>query len=160
MLHLGCHGWVASSGPGQSHLMLAEGEKLPLDAILRQARDRPVSAAGGLVSLAACRSDLTAAEYDEALTLSTAFLAAGAVSVVGSRWEIPDSATSLLMFMFHLRVARYHDSPRDALRLAQLWLLNPDREPPDEMPGELAQRACRLRLRDITAWAGFVHQGQ
>jgi hypothetical protein len=79
---------------------------------------------------------------------------------VGSRWEIPDSATSLLMFMFHLRVARYGDSPRDALRLAQLWLLNPDRKPPEEMPGELAQRARRLRLRDITAWAGFVHQGR
>jgi tetratricopeptide (TPR) repeat protein len=160
VLHLGCHSWVANSGPGQSHLVLAEGGKLPVDAILNQAKDRPVSAPGGLVSLAACRSDLAAAEYDEALTLSTAFLAAGAVTVVGSRWEIPDSATSLLMFMFHLRVARYGDSPRDALRLAQLWLLNPDREPPEEMPAGLAQRARRLRLRDITAWAGFVHQGR
>jgi len=161
VLHLGCHGWVASSGPGQSHLVLAEGEKLPVDAILRQAKDRPAGAPGGLVSLAVCRSDLAAAEYDEALTLSTAFLAAGAVTVVGSRWEIPDSATtSLLMFMFHLRIARYGDSPRDALRLAQLWLLNPDREPPREMPDELAQRARRLRLRGISAWAGFVHQGR
>ena len=160
VLHLGCHGWVGSSGPGQSHLVLADGQELPVDAILRQARDRPVSAPGGLVSLAVCGSDLAAADYDEALTLSTAFLAAGAVTVVGSRWEIPDRATSFLMFMFHLRLARYGDSPRDALRLAQLWMLNPDREPPEEMPGELAQRARRLRLRDITEWAGFVHQGR
>jgi CHAT domain-containing protein len=140
--------------------VLADSEKLAVDAILRQARDRPVSAPGGLVSLAVCHSDLAAAEYDEALTLSTAFLAAGAVTVIGSRWEIPDGATSLLMFMFHLRVARYGDSPRDALRLAQLWMLDPDREPPEEMPDELAQRARRPRLRDITSWAGLVHQGR
>jgi hypothetical protein len=159
VLHLGCHGVVAGSGPGQSHLVLADGE-LAVDAILRQAADRPVSAPGGLVSLAVCRSDLAAAQYDEALTLSTAFLAAGAVTVIGSRWEIPDGATSLLMFMFHLRVARYGDSPRDALRLAQLWMLDPDREPPEEMPDELAQRARRPRLRDITSWAGLVHQGR
>jgi hypothetical protein len=160
MLHLGCHGKVIGSAPGQSHLLLADGQELRVDAILRQAKDRPPNAPGGLVSLAACSSDLAAAEYDEALTPATAFLAAGAVTVIGARWEIPDGATSLLMFMFHLHMTRNGSSPRDALRSAQTWMLNSNREIPGEMPRELAELVYDSRLRDITAWAGFVHQGR
>lgn len=160
MLHLGCHGKVVGSAPGRSHLVLAGRQELRVDAILGQAKDRPVSAPGGLVSLAACSSDLATAEYDEALTLSTAFLAAGAVTVIGSRWEIPDSATSVLMFMFHWRMTNYGDSPRDALRLAQAWMLDPNREIPEEMPHELIELIDDSRLRDVIAWAGFVHQGR
>jgi hypothetical protein len=160
MLHLGCHGNVIGSAPGRSHLVLDEGEPLPVDAVLGQARDRPLSAPGGLVSLAACSSDLTTSEYDEALTLSTAFLAAGAATVIGARWEIPDGTTSLLMFMFHVRMIKYGDSPRDALRLAQAWMLAANREIPEEMPAELAKLIRDSRLRNVIAWAGFVHQGR
>jgi tetratricopeptide (TPR) repeat protein len=160
ILHLGCHGRAIGSAPGQSHLLLANKQKLRVDAILRQAKDRPLNAPGGLVSLAACSSDLAAAEYDEALTPATAFLAAGAVTVIGARWEIPDGATSLLMFMFHLYMTRDGNSPRDALRLAQTWMVNSNREIPEEMPRELAKLVYDRKLRDITAWAGFVHQGR
>ncbi len=160
VLHLGCHGNVIGSAPGRSYLVLADREELRVDAILGQARDRPLSAPGGLVSLAACRSDLALSEYDEALTLSTAFLAAGAVTVIGARWEIPDSSTSLLMFMFHLRMTKHGETPRDALRLAQAWMLNPNRKIPEEMPAELVRLIRDSRLRDIIAWAGFVHQGR
>jgi len=160
MLHLGCHGVVADSAPGRSHLLLAENTELRVDAILQQARGRPPSAAGGLVSLAACSSDLAADEYDEALTPATAFLAAGAVTVVGARWQVPDAATTLLMFMFHYFMTHRAYSPRDALRSAQLWMLDPARIPPAEMPTELATSARRARLADVTAWAGFVHQGR
>ena len=160
MLHLGCHGVVADSMPGRSHLLLAEDQELRVDAILQQASGRPPSAAGGLVSLAACSSDLATGEYDEALTPATAFLAAGAVTVVGARWQVPDAATTLLMFMFHYFMTHRAYSPRDALRSAQLWMLDPARIPPAEMPAELAKRAGRARMADATAWAGFVHQGR
>lgn len=112
------------------------------------------------MSLAARSSDLTTSEYDEALTLSTAFLAAGAVTVIGARWEIPDGSTSLLMFMFHLRMIKHGDSPRDALRRAQEWMLNSSREIPGEMPDELVGLIVDSRLRDVRARAGFAPQGR
>jgi CHAT domain-containing protein len=151
---------VADSAPGRSHLLLAADTELRVDAILQQASGRPPSAAGGLVSLAACSSDLAADEYDEALTPATAFLAAGAVTVVGARWQVPDAATAQLMFMFHHFMTRRAYSARDALRSAQLWMLDPARIPPAEMPPELAVSAGRTRMADVTAWAGFVHQGR
>jgi tetratricopeptide (TPR) repeat protein len=160
MLHLGCHGAVVGSAPGRSHLVLAGMQPLPVDAILRQARGRPPRAPGGLVSLAACTSDLTAAEHDEALTPATAFLAAGAVTAVGARWQIPDDSTSLLMFMFHFLMVAHGHQPRDALRLAQLWMLAPDRVAPPEMPPELVKNAADPQLAKVIAWAGIVHQGR
>ena len=160
MVHLGCHADVVGSAPGQSYLLLAGERKLMIEAILRRASGRPAQAPGGLVSLAACRSDLAAGEYDEALTLATAFLAAGAVTVVGARWEVPDRATSLLMFMFHHFMTSSAASPRDALRLAQLWMLDPGRAAPPEMPAHLASHASRRDLADVVAWAALTHQGR
>jgi tetratricopeptide (TPR) repeat protein len=160
MVHLGCHADVVGSAPGQSYLLLAGHEKLMIEAILRQAAGRPPLAPGGLVSLAACRSDLAAEEYDEALTLATAFLAAGAVTVVGARWEVPDGATSLLMFMFHHFMTSGGAEPRDALRMAQLWMLDPARAAPPEMPEHLARHAAGTELADIATWAALTHQGR
>jgi hypothetical protein len=160
MLHLGCHADVTGSAPGRSFLLLAGQQKLMIEAILRRARGRPPRAPGGLVSLAACRSDLAAEEYDEALTLATAFLAAGAVTVVGARWEVPDAPTSVLMFMFHYFMATRAASPRDALRMAQLWMLDPARAAPPEMPEHLARHATRPDLAEVTTWAALTHQGR
>jgi CHAT domain-containing protein len=151
---------AADSAPGRSCLLLAQDQELRVDAILRQTSGRPPNAPGGLVSLAACTSDVAAAEYDEALTPATAFLAAGAVTVVGARWLIRDSHTTLLMFMFHYFMAHHACSPRDALRRAQRWMLDPRRIAPPEMPPELASRAGASGLAKVIAWAGFVHQGR
>jgi hypothetical protein len=159
MLHLGCHGRV-SSAAGRSRVVLAGGQSLTVEAVLRQAARRSPMAPGGLVSLAACRSDLAAGDYDEALTLATAFLAAGAVTVAAARWEIPDDATSLLMFMFHHFMISAGDPPREALRRAQMWMLDPHRSAPAEMPPYLAEFADRPELTDLTAWAGIIHQGR
>jgi hypothetical protein len=114
LLQLSCHGFSEAT-PMASHLLLAgpEGDpaagQLTVAQILRQAYQQdPGGRAepGGMVVLAACVSDMTPADYDEALTLSTSFLAAGAVSVVGSRWEVSGGTTPLLMFMFHHFLAR------------------------------------------------------
>jgi hypothetical protein len=160
VVHIGCHANVVGSAPGQSHLLLAGYEQLRVDAILKHARGRSPGMPGGLVSLAACRTDLAAEDYDEALTLATAFLAAGAVTVVGARWEIPDRASALLMFMYHYLMVRGGHPPRDALRLAQLWMIDPQRVAPAEMPPLLAEKARLVRLANLTAWAGFTHQGR
>lgn len=160
MIHLGCHANVVAGALGESFLSLANGEKLTIEDILRRANGRVPTAPGGLVSLAACLSDLAAHEYDEALTLSTAFLAAGAVTVVGARWELPDEESSLQMFMFHHFMTADGHSPRDALRLAQLWMLDPHRRPPLEMPAVLASRAGNPGLSEVSAWAALTHQGR
>jgi tetratricopeptide (TPR) repeat protein len=160
LLHLGCHGLVSGSAPGRSCLLLAGDRELRVDTILRQAAGRPPNAPGGLVSLAACTSDAAMAEYDEALTPATAFLAAGAVTAVGARWPVGDAATALLMFMFHYFMTRRACSPRDALRSAQLWMLDPGRTAPPEMPPELAGYTRRRSLDKVMAWAAFAHQGR
>ena len=159
LLHLACHAVAARSFPGESHLVLARGQKLMLDTVLRHASGRPAAAAGGLISLGACGSDLAVADSDESLTLATAFLAAGAATVVGARWELPDGPSALLMFMFHYFLSTAAGSPRDALRQAQLWMMDPHRVTPPEMPPHLADEAASPELAEPVAWAAVTHQG-
>jgi CHAT domain-containing protein len=129
---------------------------------LRQAREAPRGAGearGGLVILAACLTDVTEADYDEALSLATAFLAAGACGVVAARWAVPDSATLLLMAAFHHFLNAGPADPAHALRAAQLWMLDPDREIPAAWPDWLGQRA-RAGLTRAWTWAAFTYQGR
>lgn len=81
LLHLSCHATLGSTAEA-SRLKLTE--HLPIDTVLRDAAHRALNTPGGTVVLTSCISDLTAVDYDEALTLATAFLAAGAVTVIGS----------------------------------------------------------------------------
>ncbi|GII61461.1 hypothetical protein Skr01_15460 [Sphaerisporangium krabiense] len=171
LLHLACHA-STGAGPESSHLKLApappqdagddapDHEPLPASRVLRRALGRPPDAPGGLVVLSACETDRTPGAYDEALTLATAFLAAGAATVVGSRWEVGDLRSAGLMFMFHHHLAAA--APADALRAAQLWMLDPDRPYPDTMPPELREelRHSSLDLARPDAWAAFTHQGR
>jgi hypothetical protein len=157
-LHLGCHA-VAGQTSDQSKLRLAGGD-LTLSVILAQARARTHDSPGGLVVLAACTSDLSVADHDEALTLASAFLAAGASGVVGARWQISDVRTALLMFMLHRHLVRHPAaSPADALRAAQLWMLDPARSVPQEMPRLLADEVGNHDLADPHSWAAFTYHG-
>ncbi|MGW2545681.1 CHAT domain-containing protein, partial [Kitasatospora sp. NPDC001574] len=125
--------------------------------------DRPAATgavrAGPLVVLSACETDLSTRDHDEALTLATAFLAAGAKDVVGSRWTTRDGASALMMAVFHHHVAVTGLSPADALRAAQLWMLDPRREPPESLGGELRREAAHPHLDRLPLWAAFIHQG-
>jgi CHAT domain-containing protein len=163
VLHLGCHARTGKSAD-QSRLILARKEcrpeELPAGRILAQAQSRGAGMPGGLVVLGACLSDLSETDHDEALTLASAFLAAGSKCVVGSRWEVNDLHTALLMFMLHRHLVRHPgDSTADALRAAQLWMLDRQRRAPPEMPEPLASQAGRPELADMTAWAAFTHTG-
>ncbi len=162
VLHLACHARPSGNSPLDACLLLAQPEsgsgRLPVGEILRQARGRPPGAPGGLVVLDACVSDHTTGHFDEALTLSTAFLAAGATGVVGSRWEVPDSLTGLMMYVFHDRL-RTGATPVRALREAQLWLLDPDREVPADMPRAVADILHDGDPAALELWAAFSCQG-
>ncbi|MFF5017832.1 CHAT domain-containing protein [Streptomyces sp. NPDC001165] len=154
VLHLACHASVAENARRSAHLTLHDGQ-LAAEEITGAGGDRL-----GLVLLAACRSHVSGRGHNEAYSLATAFLAAGARSVVGSLWPVPDEATSVLMFLTHHFLRTHGEPPARALRRAQLWMLNPDRELPPELPEFLAERARGIDPHDLSAWAGFTHLGR
>jgi len=134
---------------------------VPVRRILREARTRALSASGGLVVLASCLMDVTEADYDETLTLATAFLSAGAGGAVAARWRVPDAATACFMLTFHRYLnSRYPDDPAAALHATQLWMLDPGRCTPDDWPNELRRQVERQDLAGPQAWAGFTYQGR
>jgi CHAT domain-containing protein len=134
-----------------------DGKWLPLPDILAQARDRAPDAPGGLVITSACLTDITLADYDESLTMATAFLAAGATAVIGTRWPVDDDTTLALSIRVHQHLKDGHD-PAEALRRAQLDLLRPG----PELRSSLGPRFAATddaRLSHPASWAGHVHHG-
>jgi hypothetical protein len=156
--HLACHAFIEDS-PARTHLLLAGMQKLTVGDLLAGARGRRPGAPGATVSLAACTTNLAGRQHDESLTLATAFLVAGAASVVGSLWQVPDLRTSLLMFMTHHYLNEAGEAGGDALRRAQLWMLDPQRQVPASMPAALAGLVHSTDLTAPHGWAGFTHQG-
>jgi tetratricopeptide (TPR) repeat protein len=181
MLHFGCHGRAEVP---VLHSRIRLGDDYPdaesdgklrenllrVGDILRQARAwrsgrRAAASSCGLVVLASCLSDVTNADYDEALTLATAFLSAGVGGVVAARWRVTASTTALLMAAFHRYLNTGADPPR-ALRNAQLWMLDPGRDVPGHWPRELRAEAELAGdpdgpdLVSPAAWAGFAYQGR
>ncbi|MEV8017836.1 CHAT domain-containing protein [Streptomyces sp. NPDC086554] len=158
VLHLACHAAVARNERGTAYLSLHGGE------LAAEELTEALSGGGrgrlGLVLLAACRSHVSGRGHNEAYTLSTAFLVAGARSVIGSLWPVPDDATSVLMFLTHHFLRAEGEPPAKALRRAQLWILDPGRELPPELPSLLRERAAALDPDDLSGWAGFTHLGQ
>lgn len=152
LLQLSTHG-TARPGP---RLQTKDGW-LPLASVLEQARNRPPDAAGGLVITNACLTDGTADALDESLTLATAFLAAGATAVIGTRWPVDDDTTAILSLRLHhhLHAGR---SPAEALRRAQLDLLRPSEEMRATLDPHLAAVGS-ARLSHPAGWAGQVHHG-
>ncbi|WP_432071092.1 CHAT domain-containing protein [Streptomyces sp. AA1529] len=112
-----------------------------------------------LVVLSACQTDLSTRDHDEALTLTTAFVSRGARDVVGSRWRTDDAVSALLMAVFHHYVTVDGLGPADALRAAQLWMLDPDRKNPGSLRGPLLRQTERPDLDRARFWAAFIHQG-
>ncbi|WJV46496.1 CHAT domain-containing protein [Streptomyces flavofungini] len=158
VLHLACHAAVTPSARRSSHLTLSSGELSAEE--LTEAVGAGRRGRLGLVLLAACRSHVSGHGHNEAYSLATAFLVAGARSVVGSLWPVPDDATSVLMFMAHHYLRAEGEPPARALRRAQLWMVDPDRVLPSTLPASLAFRARHIDPDDLSAWAGFTHLGQ
>lgn len=165
MVHLATHG-MAGVRPTESALHLAPTDTDDDDTgrlTVTRLLDRPQPAEeaapdGPLVVLSACETDLSKRDHDEALTLATAFVSGGARDVVGSRWAARDSSSMLLMAVFHHHV-RAGLSPADALRAAQLWMLDPERRDPGRLSDQLRQDISRPDLSRPALWAAFTHQG-
>ncbi|KAB8165715.1 CHAT domain-containing protein [Streptomyces sp. 3MP-14] len=156
VVHLACHA-TAGPLPTRSALRLADGRALTVARLLEDA-DAP-GAAGPLVVLSACETDLSTRDHDEALTLATALVARGAVDVVGSRWAVNDGASAVLMTAFHHFLADRGLAPADALRAAQRWMLRPEDRVPLPLTDAIRHEAGRPDLPDVHLWAAFTHQG-
>ncbi|MYR41664.1 CHAT domain-containing protein, partial [Streptomyces sp. SID5910] len=161
LLHLNCHA-EAGPSPADSVLKLDATHRVSVADILAGAAHRDPGVPGGTVVLANCTSDLTVEDHDEVLTLATAFLGAGAASVIGSRWAVADDPrTTLLMLLLHHHLG-LGVPPRDALRAAQLWMLAPDRALPPELAGYeyLLDGLGRRPADELEVWASFAHHGR
>jgi CHAT domain-containing protein len=156
MLHLACHGRVEPGRPAGAALMLADGPLAALDIV---EATRLGALVVNQVFLAACTTSDVGRAYDEAFSLASAFLAAGARTVFGSMWAVPDAETSLLMFMVHHYLVVEGRRPADSLHAAQLWMLDPARRAPASMPPDLAAHSGRSGAADPIAWAAFTHLG-
>lgn len=156
LLHLGCHAH-SEDIPVESALRIGGG--LPVRDILRQQH----GAHGALVVLGACSSDLANRHHDEVLTLATAFLAAGASGVVGTKWPVNDLTTAIFMIVFHHFLNNDHPEPAAALRAAQLWMLDGARArtPIYGIPEELLQNfEEKIDPRAPMHWAAFTYNGR
>jgi CHAT domain-containing protein len=150
---------VASS-LAESYLLLSGDQQLRVADILRQAQRHDSASPGFLAVLSACMTDLANTDHDEALTLASALLAAGASGVVGARWPVRDDATALIMLMFHHFLNNGQPNPADALRAAQLWMLDPARLVLAGLPEDLDSAAnSALFLTKPYSWAAFTYQG-
>ncbi|ADI03839.1 hypothetical protein SBI_00718 [Streptomyces bingchenggensis BCW-1] len=165
VLHISCHALVGPY-PTRSALWLAtppdghqDAGRLTVARILDGTATGQPAAAGPLVVLSACETDLSTRNHDEALTLSTALIARGAADVIGSRWAVRDASTAVMMAVFHDFVTTHGLAPVDALRAAQLWMLDPQREPPPTLHDDLRGEAARIDLDQVHLWAAFTHQG-
>ncbi|MFG2335684.1 CHAT domain-containing protein [Streptomyces yangpuensis] len=169
LLHVACHG-SAGPDPTTSALRLAAdggeaaGDRptglLTVSRLLDRPADEQEAPDGPLVVLSACETDLSKRDHDEALTLTTAFVAGGARDVVGSRWAAGDSAAALMMAVFHHYLTVDGLSPVDALHFAQMWMLDPDRQNPGSLDGILLEELTRGPvLHHPATWAAFIHQG-
>jgi CHAT domain-containing protein len=74
-----------------------------------------------LVTLSACRTALgKELNGTGVISLTSAFLHAGAARVLSTLWEIDDEAGAEFMRLFYERLLTHRDSPASALRRAQI----------------------------------------
>lgn len=158
VLHLACHAFADVRSPLRSRIELSGGALSARD-LLELSPARPLELA--LVVLAGCTTQVSGVDYDEALSLSATFLAIGARTVVGSLWRVPAGwSTATLMWLFHENLRRHGLAPAEALRRAQIALLE-DSPSLDGLPEALLElRPPGSRAIGIESWAGFTPQGR
>jgi len=136
VLHFATHGIVDEVHPLDSALVFSVADGETSNGLLQAwevYQTRNVDA--DLVVLSACRSGLGSVAGGEGLIgLTRAFQYAGAQSVVASLWDVADRSTAELMVRFYEYLHQGHPKV-DALRLAQLDLLNGDLVIPSESGG-------------------------
>ncbi|NEO30711.1 MAG: tetratricopeptide repeat protein [Symploca sp. SIO3C6] len=123
IFHFTGHGAYDSTNPAQSCLFLSGTEQLTLIDIIKLDLSNY-----HLVCLAACETAITGKETitDEYVGLVSAFLKAGATYIISTLWTVESAASALLMVEFYQQLQ--HQQPPAALKAAQNWLKNTNRD--------------------------------
>jgi CHAT domain-containing protein len=168
-VHLACHGEASIFDDAlNAALSFASDERLTAREIIEIDGLQP-----RLVVASACESGVIQgyATADEALSIGTLFIGAGAAGAIASLWVVDDFATALLMSRFY-ELLEAHETPPSALRAAQLWLRDLTDAEEDEYlatrPALKVRRDARRRRTNglegrrygaINDWAAFVYTG-
>ncbi|MEJ7791972.1 MAG: CHAT domain-containing protein [Gaiellaceae bacterium] len=117
-IHLASHAYAPLLAAGDAFVLLADGP-LSADEIAGLAR-----LDARLVVVSACQSAVSRLDDlpDEAISLGTTMIIAGAACTVASLWPVDDAATAMLMIRLYEEVLQNGYPPPTALRRAQLWL--------------------------------------
>lgn len=117
IVHLAAHAIVDEIVPRRSAVLLSPGEQD--DGLLQVSEIANLSLSADLVVLAACRSNVGRMVRGEGLlSISRAFMHAGARAVVATSWKVDDRATEWLMRELY-RALSDGLSPDEALQRAQ-----------------------------------------
>jgi CHAT domain-containing protein len=122
IVHLATHGQFSSNAADTFILTWDERVNVKdFDRLLRARngdQKRPIE----LLVLSACET--ASGDARAALGLAGAAIRSGARSTVGTLWQVNDESTSMLMAEFYQQLAKSKISTAEALRNAQLLLLN------------------------------------
>ncbi len=141
-LHLGVHALLNPDHPHLSRLLQAStGPRDPGTLTAADIQGLPL-AGTRLVFLASCRSGGGPLASEGVLSLTRAFLAAGAREVVSSLWDLDDKPAAVIALDFYRRLLRGEDA-QEALRQTQLQAL----------------RSGRRDVGSIPVWAAFEVSG-
>lgn len=171
-LHIAGHAAFNPADPLDSHIALAEGDRLTARAIMGSE-----GLGADLVVLSACMGGLGhVVPGDELLGLQRAWLYAGAAAVVCALWEAPDLVTLLVMERFYAALAAgasAGEALRDAVvavreltgrELAQIFARWRDEDPELAAPGALPAIPPELEgaalYADPIYWAPFMLIGR
>jgi len=120
IIHFAVHGLSTPQFPDRDALILGRDPKSNEDGLLQVREITQLSLAADLVTLSACDTATGRPEGEEGIDgLIEPFLLAGAKSVLGSLWDVDDSASLQLMKIFYMHLARGEDIS-SALRQAKL----------------------------------------
>ena len=137
ILHFATHGLINPEEPLLSALTFSDGVKGPLWLV---PEIRGASLDGKLVVMSACQTAVGKVIADEGvLSLTRAFIEAGASYIIGSLWSIQDEPSALLMQHFYHALINKAYRPDEALRYAQVNMMT----------------LYKGRWNDPYYWAGF-----
>jgi CHAT domain-containing protein/predicted component of type VI protein secretion system len=141
----------AAVGRGTSFLTAFEASELDLRRV-------------DLAVLSACETGRGQVRSGErVLGLQRAFQLAGARTAVTSLWKVDDLATQALMTRFHRNLWEKRMGKLEALREAQLWLVNEGWKHPElNLRSGLVRPVAELKKGDAVSpfyWAAFVLSG-
>lgn len=145
IVHLATHGIINSEFPELSGVVLSliDENGKPQDGFLRLHDIYNLRLEARLVVLSACETALGKEIKGEGIVgLTRGFMYAGAPTVAASLWKVDDRATADLMRRFYQKMLKDNLRPADALRRAQISMLN---EKPTQNP---------------FFWAAFTIQGE